>query len=111
MQMVSICVCHTYADARHMDMLNLCCILSFPGQIRKKLVPDLLSGLRCAAARKHKMWRCYQLRMTLYVVSLPCPATGRSPPENAALLILSPWYTSGNFVKREKSDPDGTAVL
>ncbi|BDO22486.1 hypothetical protein NUBL17186_48180 [Klebsiella quasipneumoniae] len=49
--------------------------------------------------------------MTLYVVSLPCPATGRSPPENAALLILSPWYTSGNFVKREKSDPDGTAVL
>ncbi|AHM88016.1 hypothetical protein KPNJ1_05729 (plasmid) [Klebsiella pneumoniae 30660/NJST258_1] len=41
MQMVSICVCHTYADARHMDMLNLCCILSFPGQIRKKLVPDL----------------------------------------------------------------------
>nr|QGW60092.1 hypothetical protein HPPIBGPI_00312 [Escherichia coli] len=32
--MVSICVCHTYADARHMDMLNLCCILSFPGQIR-----------------------------------------------------------------------------
>ncbi len=51
------------------------------------------------------------LRMTLYVVSLPCPATGRSPPENAALLILSPWYTSGNFVKREKSDPDGTAVL
>ncbi len=37
MQMVSICVCHTYADARHMDMLNLCCILSFPGQIRKKL--------------------------------------------------------------------------
>nr|UOL51991.1 hypothetical protein [Enterobacter hormaechei subsp. steigerwaltii] len=46
MQMVSICVCHTYADARHMDMFNLCCILSFPGQIRKKVVPDLhaLSG-------------------------------------------------------------------
>nr|AVI43667.1 hypothetical protein [Klebsiella pneumoniae] len=28
-----------------------------------------------------------------------------------AVVILSPWYTSGNFVKREKSDPDGTAVL
>nr|UUW41760.1 hypothetical protein [Klebsiella michiganensis] len=24
-------------------------------EIRKKVVPDLLSGLRCAAARKHKM--------------------------------------------------------
>ncbi|WP_420478401.1 hypothetical protein, partial [Klebsiella pneumoniae] len=52
-----------------------------------------------------------QLRFLLYVVSLPCPVTARSPPEKGALLILSPWYTSGNFVKREKSDPNGTAVL
>nr|AWF76859.1 hypothetical protein [Klebsiella pneumoniae] len=38
-----------------MDMLHLCWFLTFPAQIRKKAVPDLLSGLRCAAARKHKM--------------------------------------------------------
>lgn len=87
MQMVSICVCHTYADARHMDMLNLCCILSFPGQIRKKLVPDLCEPHRRTAARQHKMWRCSQLTMTLDVVFTPYPVTCRSPPENAALLI------------------------
>ena len=52
-----------------------------------------------------------QLRFLLYVVFLPFPVTARSPPEKGALLILSPWYTSGNFVKREKSDPNGTAVL
>lgn len=111
MQMVSICVCHTYADARHMDMLNLCCILSFPGQIRKKLVPDLRPPLRGAAAHRHKMWRCSQLTMTLDVVFLHSPVTRRAAADFGALLFLSPWYTSGNFVKREKSDPDGTAVL
>lgn len=42
MQMVGICVCFAYADARHMDMLHLCWFLTFPAQIRKKAVPDLL---------------------------------------------------------------------
>nr|QXV91360.1 hypothetical protein [Klebsiella pneumoniae subsp. pneumoniae] len=36
MQMVGICVCFAYADARHMDMLHLCWFLTFPAQIRKK---------------------------------------------------------------------------
>lgn len=30
MQMVRICVCHEYADVRHMDMFSLCNFLSFP---------------------------------------------------------------------------------
>lgn len=28
-----------------------------------------------------------QLHFLLYIVSLPCPVTGRSPPEKGALLI------------------------
>ncbi|ACI12043.1 hypothetical protein KPK_A0170 (plasmid) [Klebsiella variicola] len=28
---------------------------------------------------------------------LPRHVTARSPPENAALLIPSPWYTSGKY--------------
>ena len=48
--------------------------------------------------------------LTLYVVSLPCPEIGRSAPEKGGVVIHWPWYTSGNFVKREKSDQDGTAV-
>lgn len=55
MQMVRICVCHTYADVRHMDMHDLYAFFSFSAEIRKKVVPDLLSCLRRAAARKHKM--------------------------------------------------------
>nr|QKY84468.1 hypothetical protein [Klebsiella pneumoniae]QKY84523.1 hypothetical protein [Klebsiella pneumoniae] len=55
MQMVGICVCFAYADARHMDMLHLCWFLTFPAQIRKKAVPDLIQPRRRAAARKHKM--------------------------------------------------------
>lgn len=55
MQMVRICVCHTYADVRHMDMHDLYAFFSFSAEIRKKVVPDLLSGLRRAAARKHKI--------------------------------------------------------
>lgn len=41
MQMVRICVCQTYADAVHMDMLYISILLSFPGQIRKKVFSDL----------------------------------------------------------------------
>lgn len=52
-----------------------------------------------------------QLSSILYIVLSSCPVTARSPPEKGGVVISSPWYTSGNFVKREKSDPDGTAVL
>lgn len=41
MQMVSICVCITYADVRHMDMHDLYAFFSFSAEIRKKVVPDL----------------------------------------------------------------------
>lgn len=51
-----------------------------------------------------------QLRFLLYVVFLPCPVTARSPPLKGDVVIPWPWYTSGNFAKREKSDPTGTAV-
>lgn len=40
MQMGSICVCEAYADAKHMDMVYISILLSFPGQIRKKVKPD-----------------------------------------------------------------------
>ena len=40
MQMVRICVCHTYADAGHMDMLCISFLFTFPGQIRKKAKPE-----------------------------------------------------------------------
>lgn len=68
MQMVSICVCHTYADARHMDMLNLCCILSFPGQIRKKLFSDLRIVTLPRYPGKHNMWWIHQLLLLPDVV-------------------------------------------
>lgn len=55
MQMVRICVCHTYADVRHMDMHDLYAFFSFSAEIRKKVVPDLPERLRRVAARKHKM--------------------------------------------------------
>ena len=42
MQMIGICICLHYADARHMDMLCISCFLIFPPQIRKLPVPDLL---------------------------------------------------------------------
>ncbi|STV77503.1 excinuclease ABC subunit A [Klebsiella variicola] len=41
MQMLSICVCRTYADARHMDMLYLSCFLISPPQIRKIPKPEI----------------------------------------------------------------------
>ena len=74
--MVSICVCHTYADVRHMDMFNLCYILSFPGQIRKKIVPDLPEPhRRAAAAAGHILWSLSLFRRgdTPYVVFYPVP--------------------------------------
>lgn len=55
MQMMSICVCLPYADGRHMDMFNLCAVLSFFAQIRKKAVPDLPPTRLRAAAQKHNM--------------------------------------------------------
>lgn len=48
--------------------------------------------------------------LTLYVVSLPCPATARSPPENAALLIPCAWYTSGKLLYVGKSDLPETVI-
>lgn len=55
MQMVSICVCITYADVRHMDMHDLYAFFSFSAEIRKKVVPDLTKTPRRAAARQHNM--------------------------------------------------------
>ena len=52
MQMLNICVCHTYADARHMDMLGIYILLPFSAGIRKKLVPDL-STARGAQRRQN----------------------------------------------------------
>lgn len=40
MQMVRICVCHTYADVRHMDMHDLYAFFSFSAEIRKKVEPE-----------------------------------------------------------------------
>lgn len=51
-----------------------------------------------------------QLRFLLYVVFLPCPVTARSPPEKGALLILSPWYTSGKLLYVGKSDLPETVI-
>ena len=52
MQMVSICVCHTYADAWDMDMYHICVFISFYAEIRKKVVPDL-STARGAQRRQN----------------------------------------------------------
>lgn len=45
MQMFSKCIDVAYADGRHMNMSSLYTVLSFSGEIRKKVVPDLPSGL------------------------------------------------------------------
>lgn len=42
MHMLRICVCLPYADARHMDRLSLCLVLSFSAEIRKKLKLETL---------------------------------------------------------------------
>ena len=55
MHVLGVCICLTYADAMHMDMLYISILISFPGQIRKKAVPDLPEPLRRAAAKKHNM--------------------------------------------------------
>ncbi|PDO82152.1 hypothetical protein BK796_23225 [Kosakonia pseudosacchari] len=46
MQMVSICVCITYADVRHMDMHDLYAFFSFSAEIRKKVEADLSDPAR-----------------------------------------------------------------
>ena len=43
MQMAGMCVCLTYADAGHMDMLNISLLLTFSHQIRKKAKSDPVS--------------------------------------------------------------------
>lgn len=40
---ISKSVCHTYADAGHMDMPNLFTVLSFSAEIRLLIEPDLSS--------------------------------------------------------------------
>lgn len=42
-------MCVTYADARHMDMFNLCFIFSFFAKIRKKANPE---GLRVCRGKR-----------------------------------------------------------
>lgn len=41
MQMVSICVCITYADVRHMDMHDLYAFFSFSTEIRKAVESEI----------------------------------------------------------------------
>ena len=56
MQMVSICICMTDADVRHMDMPHLYELLTFSTEIRFLPVPDLPIVIPRTAALKHKMW-------------------------------------------------------
>lgn len=72
MQMVSICVCITYADVRHMDMHDLYAFFSFSAEIRKKVVPDLPHPPRGAAAMKHKM--CHSIICVLFYILCLSPA-------------------------------------
>lgn len=51
-------------------------IISFAPEIRKLIVPDLLSGLRRAAAQKHKM--CHSVS-ALYPVCCVLPLTWDRP--------------------------------
>ncbi|EFH2976336.1 hypothetical protein G3Z73_005098 [Escherichia coli] len=55
MQMIGICVCLTYADVRHMDMLHLSNLLTFYAEIRKKVVTDLPPPPHSATPCKHNM--------------------------------------------------------
>ena len=41
--MVRICVCLTYADAIHIDMVSLYLIRYFSAEIRKKVKPDRIN--------------------------------------------------------------------
>ena len=50
MQMVRICVCHTYADARHMDMLYIYLLLSFLAEIRKKAEAEIADAI-CSGSK------------------------------------------------------------
>ncbi|HIE8854625.1 TPA: hypothetical protein ACXP3I_005708, partial [Klebsiella pneumoniae] len=72
--------------------------------------PDLCEPHRRTAARQHKMWRCSWLTMTLDVVFLHSPVTRRAAADFGALLIPSPWYTSGKLLYARKSDLTGTAI-
>ncbi|PVF70367.1 hypothetical protein CSC18_4779 [Klebsiella aerogenes] len=80
MQMQSICIVIAYADVRHMDMFNLCCILSFFRSDPKKASSGSSSPTptRCGAETQHVPF--HQLLFILYIVFIPCPATARSAP-------------------------------
>lgn len=55
MQMVRICVCHTYADVRHMDMHDLYAFFSFSAEIRKKVEPEVLNKKTWHEAGRHSV--------------------------------------------------------
>lgn len=40
-----VCIGDTYADALHMDMLNISFLLSFSPKIRKKVIPEVADTL------------------------------------------------------------------
>lgn len=96
MQMRGICIALIYADVLHMGMSRICLLLSFSGQLRKKVKTDLPIVLPRPAARKHHMWYDTQLTGILYVVFWGQIDSLRPAALDGALLLFPPWYTSGN---------------
>lgn len=89
MQMVRVCVCHEYADVRHMDMFSLCNFLSFPAQIRFLVVTDLPLPPHSVTSRQHSMQCLIQLPMALYVVLYLWTVMRRAGAENSDMMIFS----------------------
>lgn len=77
MQMVSICVCLTYADVRHMDMHDIYAFFSFSPEIRKKVNSDLwrsrIGEMKFAVAGKNLRENGKGLSLVSMVPMAPVP--------------------------------------
>lgn len=71
-----------------MDMPDLYSILSFSGQIRKPVVPDLPVVIRPRPTLHHNMQWLSKLQELPDVVFLPSPVTRPPAAENCGMIIL-----------------------
>jgi len=93
-----------------MDMPHLSLFLSFSAQIRKKVEADLMIVTVRPPARKHHMWYESQRVETLYVVFRGQIVTLFPAALDGALLLFTPWYTSGNSAYGRKSDHPAAVI-
>jgi hypothetical protein len=86
----------------HNTITRVFCVFTATILLLSSIDPKTLSSgsslqppARCGAETQYVP--LYQLIFHLYVVFLTCSVSRRTAPDIAALLIPSPWYTSGKL--------------